>query len=109
METHGANVFCKAPAAKLLGEEDIAHEAQTVAETGTETAYEGTAKELAKGKPVHLTHGSHGKNGREAVDGNTATNWGSRSCTHTNNANKPWWRVDLVESFQIKVGCHPFL
>ena len=32
------------------------------------------------------------------MDGNSATLYGNRSCTHTNlGVDKPWWRVDLAK------------
>ncbi|XP_039681168.1 uncharacterized protein LOC120574786 isoform X1 [Perca fluviatilis] len=36
-----------------------------------------------------------------AIDGNRASNWAQGSCTHTNNDLKPWWRLDLLKTFQI--------
>ncbi|TDH11176.1 hypothetical protein EPR50_G00058080 [Perca flavescens] len=36
-----------------------------------------------------------------AIDGNCASNWVQRSCTHTNNDFKPWWRLDLLKTYQI--------
>jgi hypothetical protein len=36
-----------------------------------------------------------------AVDGNTAGNFGSGSCTHT-NFEKAWWAVDLGDTYQIE-------
>jgi hypothetical protein len=51
--------------------------------------------EIAAGKPCTMSSPSYGTQGKEAVDGNTATNWGSGSCTHTARVQQPWWRVDL--------------
>ncbi|XP_075067561.1 uncharacterized protein LOC142157958 [Mixophyes fleayi] len=36
-----------------------------------------------------------------AIDGNKDGNYFSGSCTHTNNDNNPWWRVDLRKSYKI--------
>ncbi|KAM9450165.1 fucolectin-like [Clarias gariepinus] len=36
-----------------------------------------------------------------AIDGNTASNLGSGSCTHTNGDYGAWWRVDLLALFDI--------
>lgn len=74
--------------------------------------------ELARGKPTKQAHVGWGGSSYKAVDGNTAQNYGSGSCTHTHHhhnwfpntgwgkATRGWWRVDLeqeanVESVQI--------
>uniref|UniRef100_A0A8C9XIL2 Fucolectin tachylectin-4 pentraxin-1 domain-containing protein n=1 Tax=Sander lucioperca TaxID=283035 RepID=A0A8C9XIL2_SANLU len=36
-----------------------------------------------------------------AIDGNRASDWAEGSCTHTNNDLKPWWRLDLLNTYQI--------
>ncbi|XP_039662591.1 uncharacterized protein LOC120562764 isoform X2 [Perca fluviatilis] len=36
-----------------------------------------------------------------AIDGNRASDWAQGSCTHTNNDLKPWWRLDLLKTYQI--------
>uniref|UniRef100_A0A8C9ZN50 Fucolectin tachylectin-4 pentraxin-1 domain-containing protein n=1 Tax=Sander lucioperca TaxID=283035 RepID=A0A8C9ZN50_SANLU len=36
-----------------------------------------------------------------AIDGNRASNLGQRSCSVTNNNFKPWWRLDLLKTYQI--------
>uniref|UniRef100_A0A8C9ZKR4 F5/8 type C domain-containing protein n=1 Tax=Sander lucioperca TaxID=283035 RepID=A0A8C9ZKR4_SANLU len=36
-----------------------------------------------------------------AIDGNRASDWAEGSCTHTNNDLKPWWRLDLLKTYQI--------
>lgn len=44
-----------------------------------------------KNEPIY-----HGRPSSKAVDGSTATNWLSYSCTHTSCCNPlPWWRVDF--------------
>ena len=64
------------------------------------------------------------------MDGNSATDYGDNSCTHTaTGQNKPWWRVDLgkvehvtevyivnrnsaggrLSNFEIRVGRLPFV
>ena len=69
--------------------------------------------------------GTEGGASSRAVDGNSATVFSSRSCTHTKTENKAWWRVDLgqvepvsevyivniagrysfrLDSFEIRVG-----
>merc|ERR1739838_56301 len=41
------------------------------------------------GKPQH------------AIDGNRASNWNQRSCTHTRYDYRPWWRVDLRADYKV--------
>ncbi|XP_070564998.1 pentraxin fusion protein-like [Ptychodera flava] len=36
-----------------------------------------------------------------AVDGNTDSNWSSRSCTHTVKEQSPWWKVDLQDIYKV--------
>ncbi|XP_076008848.1 fucolectin-like, partial [Genypterus blacodes] len=36
-----------------------------------------------------------------AIDGNRASNWRQKSCTHTNKDYKPWWRVDLRGTYKV--------
>uniref|UniRef100_A0A673CUN9 F5/8 type C domain-containing protein n=1 Tax=Sphaeramia orbicularis TaxID=375764 RepID=A0A673CUN9_9TELE len=36
-----------------------------------------------------------------AIDGNTASNWPQGSCTHTQKDHRPWWRLDLQNTYQI--------
>eukprot|EP01043_Picozoa_sp_COSAG02_P086444 COSAG02_NODE_23890_length_705_cov_0.805281_1_plen_141_part_10 len=52
-----------------------------------------------------IDDGSTGWAGR-AVDGNTATDWGSGSCTETklsggSGSDNPWWRVDLGATYAL--------
>ena len=35
------------------------------------------------------------------MDGNPNNQWGGGSCTHTDFATDPWWRVDLGSSFPV--------
>ena len=43
----------------------------------------------------------HGGVASRAVDGKTATAYSDGSCTHTNYATDPWWRVDLGSSLPV--------
>ncbi|XP_028450807.1 uncharacterized protein LOC114566488 isoform X2 [Perca flavescens] len=36
-----------------------------------------------------------------AIDGNRASVWAQRSCSHTLNDFKPWWRLDLLKTYKI--------
>ena len=59
------------------------------------------ATNIAKGGKV--TQSSVGWNGvpERAIDGNDASIYGKRSCTHTSGQTKPWWRLDLLKRYQI--------
>jgi hypothetical protein len=54
---------------------------------------------IAKGKSTRQSsYGWGSTDGRRAVDGNTNSRYGGRSCTHTRNNKNSWWRVDLGSS-----------
>ncbi|XP_019614540.1 PREDICTED: uncharacterized protein LOC109462428 isoform X1 [Branchiostoma belcheri] len=53
---------------------------------------------IARGRPTQQSSVAHGGVPGRAVDGNTNSQWGGSSCTHTGNDNQPWWRVDLGSS-----------
>nr|XP_046256753.1 fucolectin-like isoform X2 [Scatophagus argus]XP_046256754.1 fucolectin-like isoform X2 [Scatophagus argus] len=36
-----------------------------------------------------------------AIDGNRASNWQQGSCTHTQEDENPWWRLDLLKTYKI--------
>ncbi|XP_077577061.1 fucolectin-like [Stigmatopora nigra] len=38
---------------------------------------------------------------QNAIDGNRASNWAQKSCTHTNRDMSPWWRLDLQKTYKI--------
>ncbi|XP_046698549.1 uncharacterized protein LOC124381177 [Silurus meridionalis] len=52
----------------------------------------GIATQSSTGAPYYAN---------KAIDGNRASNILSSSCTHTNNEYNPWWRVDLLDAYQI--------
>ncbi|XP_028281532.1 fucolectin-like [Parambassis ranga] len=56
---------------------------------------------IARGGKV--TQSSVGWNGlpERAIDGNRASNWPQESCTHTNDDQNPWWRLDLLQTYKI--------
>uniref|UniRef100_A0A8C4GQI5 Fucolectin tachylectin-4 pentraxin-1 domain-containing protein n=1 Tax=Dicentrarchus labrax TaxID=13489 RepID=A0A8C4GQI5_DICLA len=35
------------------------------------------------------------------IDGNHASNWHLGSCTHTQRDKNPWWRLDLLKTYEI--------
>ncbi|XP_035699356.1 uncharacterized protein LOC118431996 [Branchiostoma floridae] len=53
---------------------------------------------IAQGRPAEQSSLAHGGAPGRAVDGNNNRQWSGNSCTHTNNENQPWWRVDLGSS-----------
>ena len=57
---------------------------------------------IARGKPTKQISTAHGGVSSRAVDGNKNSQWGGRSCTHTNRDKKPWWRVDLASIQKVK-------
>ena len=59
---------------------------------------------VSQGKPTSMSSdGGYGAQGSSsnAVDGNTNTNWGGKSCTHTKKEHSPWWAVDLQSSYDV--------
>ncbi|XP_061531825.1 fucolectin-like [Phycodurus eques] len=38
---------------------------------------------------------------QRAIDGNRASKWAQKSCTHTKKDMKPWWRLDLLKRYKI--------
>ncbi|XP_068725970.1 receptor-type tyrosine-protein phosphatase S-like isoform X4 [Montipora capricornis] len=86
-------------------------------------------KDLALNQPAEQVSTAWDGVASRAVDGNTKTNWKSKTCMHTDWAKDAWWRVDLgaavpvaevvivnrkctpaekcapfMDSFQIKIG-----
>merc|ERR1712002_956704 len=61
---------------------------------------------LAKGKSAVQKSIGWGGDPNRAIDGNTDSNYGGNSCTHTQSSDHSWWSVDLgvpskVESVKI--------
>ena len=56
---------------------------------------------VALGKPVTMSSTQFGKNGSEAVDGNTNGNWSDGSVSCTDSAPYPYWTVDLEHIYSI--------
>ena len=56
---------------------------------------------LALGKSAYQSTTDWDGNASRAVDGNTATNWASKSCTHTKTGKGQWWEVDLGAEAEI--------
>jgi len=61
---------------------------------------------IVRSNPTAQSSSVSGGISRRAVDGNTNTNYGGGSCTHTRAESEPWWRVKLkketaIESVQV--------
>ncbi len=54
----------------------------------------------SQGRPAWQSSGGYPVN--RANDGNTATDWGSNSCIHSDHGSGHWWRVDLQHSYEIE-------
>ena len=50
---------------------------------------------LAEGKPTRQSSTGWSGLSSRAVDGRRDSNYHKGSCTHTQKAQNPWWRVDL--------------
>jgi len=57
--------------------------------------------DLAYNQPASQISTVHGGVASRAVDGITTTAYSDGSCTHTNYATDPWWRVDLGSSLPV--------
>ncbi|XP_015759657.1 PREDICTED: uncharacterized protein LOC107338920 [Acropora digitifera] len=56
---------------------------------------------LALDQPATQVSVDHGGVASCTVDGNNSTDYGSRSCMHTDYADDSWWRVDLEEPLPV--------
>jgi alpha-L-fucosidase len=61
-----------------------------------------TATIVSTGKPTNESSTAAGGVPNRAVDGNTDGNWWANSCTHTDIEAKPWWTVDLQETYAVE-------
>ena len=63
------------------------------------------SKNLALNKPAWQSsiYSSQHENATadKAVDGNAANNFNGKSCTHTNEEQRPWWVVDLGAEYLV--------
>ena len=57
--------------------------------------------DLALNRPASQINTVHGGVATRAVDGKITTDFIDGSCTHTNYATDPWWRVDLGSSLPV--------
>ena len=57
--------------------------------------------DLALSQPASQINTVHDGVATRAVDGKTTTDYSDRSCTHTDYATDPWWRVDLGSSLPV--------
>ncbi|XP_048580608.1 uncharacterized protein LOC5507741 isoform X2 [Nematostella vectensis] len=84
------------------------------------------AKNLAHKKSAEQSSTAYNGHAERAVDENYSSSYDTKSCTHTENENNPWWRVDLgrehiitdvlivnrynnferLKNFDVRVGIH---
>ncbi|SDI16610.1 Alpha-L-fucosidase [Actinokineospora alba] len=62
---------------------------------------DGSATNLAQGKPSTQSSTSNSAPASRAVDGNTHGDFFANSVTHTNSEASPWWQVDLGASVPV--------
>ncbi|XP_049913329.1 uncharacterized protein LOC126398150 [Epinephelus moara] len=60
-----------------------------------------TVSNIARGGRVTQSSVAFGGVPKRAIDGNQASIYGQRSCTHTKRERKPWWRLDLLRTYKI--------
>ncbi|KAH9363749.1 hypothetical protein HPB48_006769 [Haemaphysalis longicornis] len=62
-----------------------------------------TAVNVAYGKPANQSSTVRGGDARNANDGDLTTLHENRFCTETKTENAPWWQVDLLQPYQVRV------
>jgi hypothetical protein len=58
---------------------------------------------VAYGKPTNQSSTIRGGDSRNANDGDTTTIHENKYCTETKTESSPWWQVDLLQPYEIKV------
>lgn len=61
------------------------------------------AVNVAYGKPTNQSSTVKGGESRNANDGELTTMHDNRYCTETKVENSPWWQVDLLQPYEIRV------
>ncbi|XP_076319115.1 P-selectin-like isoform X1 [Tachypleus tridentatus] len=61
------------------------------------------AVNVAYGKPANQSSSTRGGNPQNANDGDTTTLHENKFCTETKKENSPWWQVDLLQAYEVKV------
>ncbi|RWS28808.1 Lectin C: F5/F8 and sushi domain-containing protein-like protein [Leptotrombidium deliense] len=61
------------------------------------------AVNVAYGKPTNQSSTIRGGDSRNANDGDVTTIHENKYCTETKNENSPWWQVDLLQAYEVKV------
>jgi len=56
---------------------------------------------ILRGKRTYQSSTGWGGNSARAVDGKTDGRYGHRSCTHTHNQHRAWWKVNLGRNYRI--------
>uniref|UniRef100_UPI003AAE021F fucolectin-like n=1 Tax=Centroberyx gerrardi TaxID=166262 RepID=UPI003AAE021F len=60
-----------------------------------------TGNNVARGGKVAQSSSYGNAVPERAIDGNRASQWQQGSCTHTQGDLKPWWRLDLLNSYKV--------
>lgn len=58
---------------------------------------------MAYGKPSNQSSTVKGGEARNANDGNLYTLNGTQHCSETKVENSPWWQVDLLQPYEVRV------
>lgn len=61
------------------------------------------AVNVAYGKPTNQSSTIKGGDSRNANDGHLSTLHETKYCTETKVENSPWWQVDLLQPYEIRV------
>lgn len=61
------------------------------------------AVNVAYGKPTNQSSTIKGGDSRNANDGELITLHDSKHCTETKVENSPWWQVDLLQPYEVRV------
>lgn len=62
-----------------------------------------SAVNIAYGKPTNQSSTVRGGDSRNANDGDTTTVHENKYCTETKTESSPWWQVDLLQPYEVKV------
>ncbi|XP_076368032.1 sushi, von Willebrand factor type A, EGF and pentraxin domain-containing protein 1-like isoform X3 [Tachypleus tridentatus] len=61
------------------------------------------AVNVAYGKPANQSSTTRGGSAQNANDGDTTTVHENKFCSETRKENSPWWQVDLLQEYEIRV------
>lgn len=122
----GSALTCNHPAVPLYAKVTLTNQARTSGTVATYACDEGyelfgdsssvctdkgkwsgdlpyCAVNVAYGKPTHQSSTTREGNAKNANDGNATAVHDSKYCTETRKDMSPWWQVDLLREYEIKV------